>query len=242
MRLAPRMSGTRRPPKTPSSAKSGATSTKSSFAATRAKCGAWIRRSWTPRSPPRIPTRTDTDDRYFTDTFQSMPLHGYTKMFEKMLAHPNIKIMLNTDWREVKALMPAREIIFTGPVDEYFDHRFGRLPYRSLEFKHETRDAAEGGQIAATLNYPNDHAHTRTTEMKWITGQTHEKTDITYEYPNRTATRIIPFRVRPRVRCTPATKTSRTRPTASTSPGGSGRTNTTTWIRSSAKRWLCSTS
>lgn len=130
----------------------------------------------------RIPARTSTDDRYFTDTFQSMPLHGYSKMFEKMLDHPNIKIMLNTDWREVKALMPAHEIIFTGPVDEYFDHRFGRLPYRSLEFKHETRDASDG-QIAATLNYPNEHAHTRTTEMKWITGQTHEKTDITYEYP-----------------------------------------------------------
>lgn len=130
----------------------------------------------------RIPTRTNTDDRYFTDTFQSMPRHGYTKMFEHMLSHPNIKIMLNTDWREIKNMVPCREVIFTGPIDEYFDHRFGRLPYRSLEFRHETRDASEG-QVAATINFPNDQAHTRTTELKWITGQTHAKTDITYEYP-----------------------------------------------------------
>ena len=130
----------------------------------------------------RIPTRTNTDDRYFTDTFQSMPLHGYTRMFEAMLSHPNIKIMLNTDWREVKNVVPYREIIFTGPVDEFFDHRFGKLPYRSLEFRHETRDAADGLPYA-TVNTPNDHEHTRMTEFKWITGQQHEKTDIVFEYP-----------------------------------------------------------
>ena len=130
----------------------------------------------------RIPTRTNTDDRYFTDTFQSMPRHGYTRMFEAMLDHPNIKIMLNTDWREIKNMVPCREVIFTGPVDEYFDHRFGRLPYRSLEFRHETRDASEGLPYA-TVNCPNDHAHTRMTEFKWITGQQHAKTDIVYEYP-----------------------------------------------------------
>ena len=130
----------------------------------------------------RIPTRTNTDDRYFTDTFQSMPRHGYTKMFEKMLSHPNIKIMLNTDWREIKSLVPCREVIFTGPIDEYFDYRFGKLPYRSLEFRQETRDASDG-QVAATINFPNDHAHTRTTEITQITGQQHAKTNITYEYP-----------------------------------------------------------
>lgn len=130
----------------------------------------------------RIPTRTNTDDRYFTDTYQAMPLHGYSKMFENMLANPNIKIMLNTDWREIKNVVPCREVIFTGPIDEYFDHQFGRLPYRSLEFRHETRDASEG-QVAATINFPNEHPHTRTTELKWITGQSHAKTDITYEYP-----------------------------------------------------------
>ena len=140
----------------------------------------------------RIPTRTNTDDRYFTDTYQAMPLHGYTKMFERMVCHPNIKILLNTDWREVKALMPAREIVFTGPVDEYFDCRLGKLPYRSLEFRHETRDASEG-QVAATINFPNDHAHTRTTELKWITGQTHAKTDITYEYPRASGDPYYPI-------------------------------------------------
>ncbi len=129
----------------------------------------------------RIPTRTNTDDRYFTDTFQAMPRHGYTRMFEAMLDHPNIKIMLNTDWREVKNMVPCREVIFTGPVDEYFDHRFGRLPYRSLDFRHEIRDAADG-QPYATINCPNDHAHTRMTDFKWITGQQHHKTNIVYEY------------------------------------------------------------
>ncbi len=86
----------------------------------------------------RVPTRTNRDDRYFTDTYQAMPLHGYTRMFEKMLDHPNIKIMLNTDYHEVIKFIPFKEMIFTGPVDEYFDFQFGKLPYRSLEFKHDT--------------------------------------------------------------------------------------------------------
>src|SRR5436190_14312938 len=83
----------------------------------------------------RVPTRTNRDDRYFTDTYQSMPLHGYTRMFERMLDHPNIKVLLNTDFRELDGEMNAKEIIYTGPVDEYFEYRFGKLPYRSLHFK-----------------------------------------------------------------------------------------------------------
>ena len=130
----------------------------------------------------RVPTRTNTDDRYFTDAFQYMPRHGYTRMFENMLRHPNIKVMLNTDYREVRALIPCREIIFTGPVDEYFDYKYGRLPYRSLEFKHETLDT-ERHLPVAVVNYPNDHEYTRITEFKQLTGQEHAKTGIVYEYP-----------------------------------------------------------
>jgi UDP-galactopyranose mutase len=130
----------------------------------------------------RVPTRTNRDDRYFTDTYQVMPLHGYTRMFERMLAHPNIKILLNTDYREITDLVPWREMIYTGPVDAYFDYAFGKLPYRSLEFRHETLPAAQV-QAVGTVNYPNDQPYTRITEFKHLTGQDHVKTSVVYEYP-----------------------------------------------------------
>jgi UDP-galactopyranose mutase len=130
----------------------------------------------------RVPTRTNRDDRYFTDTFQAMPLHGYTRMFERMLSHPNIKVMLNTDYREIIDFIPFREMIYTGPVDAFFDYQFGKLPYRSLEFVHETHDRAVY-QEAPVINYPNDYAYTRVTEFKYLTGQEHSKTAIVYEYP-----------------------------------------------------------
>lgn len=130
----------------------------------------------------RIPTRTNTDDRYFTDTYQVMPRHGFTRMFENMLAHPNIKIMLNTDYREIQDIIPYRKTIYTGPVDEYFNYCYGKLPYRSLEFKHETLHK-EWHQPAPVVNYPNDYDYTRITEFKYLSGQTHPKTAIVYEYP-----------------------------------------------------------
>src|SRR5215218_5169650 len=130
----------------------------------------------------RVPTRTNRDDRYFTDTFQAMPKHGFTRMFENMLDHANIKVMLNVDYREIERLIPHRELVFTGPVDEYFDYRFGKLPYRSLEFKHETLDR-EVHQPAPVINYPNDFLYTRVTEFKYLTGQEHSKTAVVYEYP-----------------------------------------------------------
>lgn len=130
----------------------------------------------------RVPTRTNEDDRYFTDTFQYMPKHGYTRMFENMLNHPNIHVMLNTDYREIRAMVPYKEIIFTGPIDEYFDYRYGKLPYRSLEFKHETLDKDQHLPVAV-VNYPNDHDFTRITEFKQLTGQEHNKTSVVYEYP-----------------------------------------------------------
>lgn len=130
----------------------------------------------------RVPTRTNRDDRYFTDTYQAMPLHGYTVMFEKMLSHPNIKIMLNTDYREIQKIIPYREMIYTGPVDAFFDYRYGKLPYRSLEFKHETHNKPVH-QSAPVVNYPNEHLYTRCTEFKYLTGQEHSKTSIVYEFP-----------------------------------------------------------
>ncbi|HLA12911.1 MAG TPA: UDP-galactopyranose mutase [Pyrinomonadaceae bacterium] len=130
----------------------------------------------------RVPTRTNRDDRYFTDTYQAMPLHGYTRMFENMLDHPNIKILLNCDYQEIEKEIPYKQMIYTGPVDTYFDYCYGRLPYRSLEFKHETHDVAVYQQ-APVVNYPNEHLYTRVTEFKYLTGQEHPKTSIVYEFP-----------------------------------------------------------
>ncbi|OUL36103.1 UDP-galactopyranose mutase [Nostoc sp. T09] len=130
----------------------------------------------------RIPTRTNRDNRYFTDSYQAMPLHGFTRMFENMLNHPNIKVMLNTDYREIQKAIPCREMVYTGPVDEFFDYRYGKLPYRSLDFKHETHNIPVF-QSAPVINYPNEQLYTRITEFKYLTGQEHSKTSIVYEFP-----------------------------------------------------------
>jgi UDP-galactopyranose mutase len=129
----------------------------------------------------RVPVRTNRDDRYFNDTYQVMPLHGYTRMFERMLTHPRIKILLNADYREIGDAIPHADVIYTGPVDEFFDYRFGRLPYRSLEFTFETKDVAVAQQ-APVINYPNENAYTRITEFKYLSGQNHPKTTVVYEY------------------------------------------------------------
>jgi UDP-galactopyranose mutase len=130
----------------------------------------------------RVPTRTNKDDRYFTDTYQAMPMHGYTRMFQKMLSHPNIKVMLNTDYKEIIDLIPHKAMIYTGPIDSFFNYCYGRLPYRSLEFRFETHDS-NVFQSTGTINYPNEQAYTRITEFKYLTGQNHPKTSIVYEYP-----------------------------------------------------------
>ncbi|HEY8550246.1 MAG TPA: UDP-galactopyranose mutase [Vicinamibacterales bacterium] len=139
----------------------------------------------------RVPVRTGRDDRYFNDTYQVMPKHGYTRMFENMLDHRNIKILLNTDYREIVDDIPYREMIYTGPVDEYFDCCFGPLPYRSLEFRFETLDE-ELHQPVAVINYPNEQPWTRVTEFKHLTGQRHEKTTLVYEYPRETGDPYYP--------------------------------------------------
>jgi UDP-galactopyranose mutase len=130
----------------------------------------------------RIPTRSSRDNRYFTDTYQAMPLYGYTRMFEQMLSHPNIKVMLNTDFKEIENHIPFKQLIFTGPIDYYFDYCYGKLPYRSIDFKFETYETA-CFQPTGTVNYPNEHPYTRVTEFKYVTGQKHPKTSVVYEYP-----------------------------------------------------------
>ena len=130
----------------------------------------------------RVPTRTNRDGRYFTDAYQAMPLQGFTRMFENMLSHENIKILLNTDYREVMDVIPFKEMIYTGPVDEFFEYRYGKLPYRSLNFQFETHNMRTY-QSAPVINYPNDYAYTRITEFKYLTGQEHDKTTVVYEFP-----------------------------------------------------------
>lgn len=131
----------------------------------------------------RIPVRFNHDDRYFADTFQAMPLEGYTKMFARMLSHPNITVMLSTDYREIVESYPDAKLVYTGPVDEFFDYRFGKLPYRSLRFEHETHDK-ENFQPVGVVNYPNEHEYTRITEFKHLTGDQSSQTSVVYEYPS----------------------------------------------------------
>ena len=132
----------------------------------------------------RVPTRTNTDDRYFGDSFQAMPKLGFTHMFENMLDHDNIAIQTGVDFADVRDDVLYDRLIFTGPVDEFFDHRYGPLPYRSLKFHHQTLDQ-EQFQPVAVVNYPNPETpYTRISEYKHLTGQKHAKTSITYEFPS----------------------------------------------------------
>lgn len=131
----------------------------------------------------RIPTRTNDDDRYFTDRFQCMPAHGYTAMFEAMLRHPSIEIRLGIDYFKVKHQMAVDHTVYTGPIDVFFDACFGKLPYRSLRFEHKHIEHCVEYQPVGTVNFPNDHAYTRITEMKKLTGQSCSGTSIVMEFP-----------------------------------------------------------
>ena len=131
----------------------------------------------------RVPTRTNTDDRYFGDKYQFMPAAGFTRMFEQIVDHPNIEIMLDTDYRDLIPSVRYQQLIFTGPIDEYFGYCYGKLPYRSLSFKHVTLDKP-WHQSVAVVNYPQTNDYTRVTEYKHLTGQQHAQTSLTYEYPS----------------------------------------------------------
>lgn len=131
----------------------------------------------------RIPVRTDTDDRYFTDIHQGLPRDGYTAMFCAMLDHPRIRIELGMDHAALAASRTFAHTVYTGPIDAYFEYRFGRLPYRSLRFEHEHLPGVRCFQETGTFNFPNDHAYTRITEFRHLTGQDHSGTSIVREYP-----------------------------------------------------------
>jgi UDP-galactopyranose mutase len=117
---------------------------------------------------------------------------GYTSMFERMLDSPNITVRTEVNYAEVAKAYPGIKTIFTGPVDEYVDYRFGPLPYRSLEFKHETYDR-ERFQNAAVVNYPNDQPYKRVIEFKYLTGQTAAQTIAVYEYPQVEGNPVYPI-------------------------------------------------
>lgn len=131
----------------------------------------------------RIPVRTNDDDRYFTDTHQALPKDGYTAMFKRILDHPNIRLHLSVAFFEIKGLLTPRHTVYTGPIDAYFNHCLGKLPYRSLRFEHQHLPTTEWFQETGTINYPNDHEYTRITEFKHATGQAHTGTSIVFEFP-----------------------------------------------------------
>jgi UDP-galactopyranose mutase len=129
----------------------------------------------------RIPVRTNTDDRYFTDKYQFMPKDGYTKMFERMLSHKNIEIILNTDYKEIVNDIKFNKMIYTGPIDYFFDYKFGKLPYRSIRFEWEnySKDLI---QSVAVVNFVGNEEFTRITEYKHISAQKINTTTISKEF------------------------------------------------------------
>lgn len=130
----------------------------------------------------RVPVYISRDNRYFQDPYQAMPKHGYTEMFNRMVDHPNIKLLLNTDYREVVNDIKFNRMVYTGPIDAFFDYSHGELPYRSLRFQFDTLDQ-EWYQEVGTVNYPNEYDITRITEQKHLSGQTLPKTTLVMEYP-----------------------------------------------------------
>lgn len=130
----------------------------------------------------RVPVFISRDDRYFQDRFQGIPKNGYTAMFNKMTEHTNIDFIYNTDYKNIVDTLDYEKLIYTGPIDYYFDYKFGKLPYRSLEFKFRNL-SQKYFQERAQINFPNDHDYTRITEFKHLTKQEIDSTSIAYEYP-----------------------------------------------------------
>jgi UDP-galactopyranose mutase len=135
----------------------------------------------------RIPIRTDEDDRYFTDDFQNMPADGYTAMFERILDHELIEVRTGVDYEDVRDEVEFGHLVYTGPIDKFFGYRFGALPYRSLEFELRNVPTPDGGfaQPVGSINEPSeDVPYTRTTEFRWMTGQSrHDSSTLAVEYP-----------------------------------------------------------
>jgi len=132
----------------------------------------------------RIPVRTNHDDRYFTDDFQAMPLHGYTKLFERILCHPNIEVRLGVDFAQITGQAEVGHTVYTGPIDEYFGFCCGKLPYRSLRIEHEHLPNTPYLLPVGTVNFPNSHEFNRIAEFKHMTGQEHSGTTVARDYPS----------------------------------------------------------
>lgn len=137
-----------------------------------------------PSVTARIPVRNNIDDRYFTDKYQGVPKKGYAEMFKQMTSSKNISIEFKTSYKNIINSVNFNKMIYTGAIDEYFDFMFGKLPYRSLRFEHETHDK-EFYQEFQQINFPNEYKYTRIVEWKHATGQKHKKTTITKEYPKQ---------------------------------------------------------
>ena len=131
----------------------------------------------------RIPIRTNTNDLYFNEKYQMMPLHGYHILFKNMLNHPKITIKLNSSFLDIQKIVTSEALIYTGPIDEFFKYKLGKLPYRSLKFEHESYNK-EFYQNWVQINYPNEFDFTRIVEIKHVTGQKIDKTTIVKEYPS----------------------------------------------------------
>ncbi len=145
-----------------------------------------------PQVISRVPIRQNRDDRYFDDPYQGLPREGYTRMVERMLAHPNIKLILGADYKEFIDEIEYKKVIYTGPIDYYFDYKYGKLPYITLEMKFETHDVGHY-QPVAVVNYPNDYDFTRITEFKHMTGQQSNKTTTLKEFPRGTTAEEEPY-------------------------------------------------
>ena len=138
-----------------------------------------------PSVTARVPILINRDDRYFQDKYQAMPKHGYTKMFEKMLKSKNIEIKLKSDYNNIKGKTKYDSVFFTGPVDYFFDYKFGKLEYRYLRMKFKTLNRADY-QPCSVVNYPGlEYPFTRITEFKKLTQQKHKKTSIGIEFPGK---------------------------------------------------------
>ena len=128
----------------------------------------------------RVPVYISYDNRYFQDKYQGIPLNGYTKMIKNILNHKNIEVRLNTDYKTIKEEFDM--VFYSGAIDEYFDYKFGELPYRSLDFDIQTVNK-EYYQKSAMTNYPNNYDFTRITEHKYFLDEKSDKTIISVEYP-----------------------------------------------------------
>jgi UDP-galactopyranose mutase len=134
----------------------------------------------------RIPVRTNTDDRYFTDWHQAMPTDGYTAMFERILDHPRVEVRLDTDFDDLRDSVEHSHLVYTGPIDAFFGYEYGALPYRSLQWELRNEPTADGGlvQPVGTINFSSeDVPWTRITEFRHLTGQAHESSTMAVEFP-----------------------------------------------------------